>query len=73
MLEWIKRNSLRWYDHHEVGGQNGIKMYQSSVADTWGSGRPTFSVREEEGRWSIIRETEGVGIWEDWRRTRNIM
>ncbi len=46
MVEWVKRNTLKWFGHVERMGSDGLvkKVYENELEGPYRSGRPL-------GRW----------------------
>ncbi len=67
VVEWVKRNTLRWFGYIErMGNEEFVKVFLSSVEGTNRRGRPL--VRWGDRVWEYVNERGVRGNALDWAR-----
>ena len=65
VVEWVKRNSLRWYGHVRRMTEERLtkRVYQSSVSGVAGRGRPPVTWENKIEQYLKERVGGGLGVW----------
>ncbi len=67
VVEWVKRNTLRWSGHIEsMGNEEFVKVYLSSVEGTNRRGRPLGRWKDRVKEYVSERGVRGSGL--EWAR-----
>ena len=69
VVEWVKRNTLKWFGHVErMGSGEFLKVYESESCGSNGRGRLLVGWRDRVGEYLGERGMSGRGVLEQARR-----